>query len=375
MRRRLFFYVQHLLGIGHLVRAGRVAAALAEGFDVTLAVGGEMAAGLVPTGVDILQLPPVKVGEAGFSSLVHPDGRPFDEADRAARRDLLLAAFARLRPEVLLTEAFPFGRRQMCFELLPLLEAAVAARPRPLIAASVRDILQDTRPERQAETIALVRQFFDLVLVHGDPELFPLATSFPAAAAIVDKLRYTGMVGPEALGCVPPEEVFDVIVSAGGGAVGAGLFQVAVAARPLTRLREARWLVLTGPNLATQDRPQAAEGVEVRAFAPDLPARLARARVSVSQAGYNTVADLAAACCRAVLVPFARGGETEQTRRAVLLDERGWGVALPEADLTPARLAAAIDRALDLPSPGPALALAGAAGSRAILKREIAKRS
>jgi predicted glycosyltransferase len=374
LKRRLLFYVQHLLGIGHLVRAGRVAAALAEAFEVTLVVGGDMPAGLDPKGVDILRLPPVRAGEGGFSSLVHPDGRPFGEADRARRSDLLLDAFARLRPDVLLTEAFPFGRRQMRFELIPLMEAAVAARPRPLIAGSVRDILQETRPERQAETIALVRQFFDLVLVHGDPELFPLAASFPAAEAVAETLCHTGMVGPEATGDVPPGEVFDVIVSAGGGAVGADLLRAAVAARPLTRLRDARWLVLTGPSLAMQDRPQAADGVVIRVFAPDLPARLARARVSVSQAGYNTVADLAAARCRAVLVPFARDGETEQTRRAALLDDRGWAVALPEAGLTPAALAVALERALDLPSPGPALVLGGAAASRAILEHRLATR-
>ena len=374
MRRRLLFYVQHLLGIGHLVRAGRVAAALAEGFEVTLVIGGDMPAALAPEGVDILRLRPLRAGEGGFSSLVHPDGRAFGEADRSARRDLLLGVFARLRPDVLLTEAFPFGRRQMRFELIPLMEAAAATRPRPLIAASVRDILQETRPERQAEMIALVRQFFDLVLVHGDPELFPLAASFPAAEAVAEKLCYTGMVGPEAPGDIPPEEVFDVIVSAGGGAVGADLLRAAVAARPLTRLREARWLVLTGPNLATQDRPQAAEGVEVRAFVPNLPARLSRARVSVSQAGYNTVADLAAARCRAVLIPFARGGETEQTRRAALLDDRGWAVALPESGLTPEGLAAALERALDLPSPGPGFALGGAAASRLVLERWFALR-
>jgi len=36
-RLSVFFYVQHLLGIGHLARASRIAAALADdGFDVTV---------------------------------------------------------------------------------------------------------------------------------------------------------------------------------------------------------------------------------------------------------------------------------------------------------------------------------------------------
>ena len=38
---RVFFYVQHLLGIGHIARASRVARTLvADGFDVTLVTGG-----------------------------------------------------------------------------------------------------------------------------------------------------------------------------------------------------------------------------------------------------------------------------------------------------------------------------------------------
>ena len=40
-------------------------------------------------------------------------------------------------------EAFPFGRRQMRFELLPLLDAIAAMTPKPLLVTSVRDILQE----------------------------------------------------------------------------------------------------------------------------------------------------------------------------------------------------------------------------------------
>ena len=98
---------------------------------------------------------------------------------------------------MVLIEAFPFGRRPMRFELIPLLERAANAAHRPLIACSVRDILQEVRPERQEETVALVKRFFDLVLVHGDPNVFALSDSFPAASAFEDRIWYTGMVGPD----------------------------------------------------------------------------------------------------------------------------------------------------------------------------------
>ncbi len=377
MRTRILFYVQHLLGIGHLVRAGRVAAALSEGFEVLLVVGGDVPPGLLPAGVGLFALPPVKAGPAGFSGLVHPDGRPFTAEDRAARRDLLLGCFDDFVPEVVLLEAFPFGRRAMRFELIPLLERAAAAVQRPLIACSVRDILQDARPERRAETVDLIRRHFDLVLVHGDPRFAALSDSFPEARDFAGRVVYTGMVGPRQGGLLHgvahgDDDAFEVVVSVGGGAVGARLVAAALAARPLSRLADARWLVLTGPNAAALPEAPPGAGVSVRPFVPDLAARLARARVSVSQAGYNTVADLLAARCRAVLVPYAEGGETEQPRRAALLAARGLAVAVDEASLDPATLAAAVDRAMALPEPALHLPLDGAERTRAIIERRLA---
>ena len=382
MQSRVLFYVQHLLGIGHLVRAGRVAAALAESFEVLLVVGGELPPGLLPDGVSLFVLPPVKAGPAGFSSLVHPDGRAFTPDDKAERRDLLLGCFDDFVPDVVLVEAFPFGRRAMRFELVPLLERAVAAAHRPLIACSVRDILQEARAERRAETLDLIHRYIGLVLVHGDPRLAPLSESFPEAAEFADLIAYTGLVGPRHEGLLhgplppPDEEVFDVVVSVGGGAVGARLLAAALAARPLTRMAEARWLVLAGPNAA--DLPEAAgeaaAGVTVRSFVPDLAARLARAQVSISQAGYNTAVDLVAARCRAVLVPYAAGGETEQARRAALLEARGLAVVVDEAALDPAALARAVDRALAMPPPEADLSLDGAAFTRSIVERRLGMR-
>ena len=216
MQPRVLFDVQHLLGIGHLVRAGRVAAALSRSFEVLLVVGGDLPAGLLPDNVNLFALPPVKAGPAGFSALVHPDGRPFTADDKAERRDLLLGCFDDFIPEVVLVEAFPFGRRAMRFELVPLLERAAAAAQRPLVACSVR----------RAETVDLIRGHFDLVLVHGDPRLVHLSDSFPEASNFADLTGYTGMVGPRHDGPLhgadhADEEPFDVVVSVGGGAVGA----------------------------------------------------------------------------------------------------------------------------------------------------------
>ena len=55
---RVLFYVQHLLGIGHVARASRVAGALAEdGFAVTVVTGGTPVPGFPGAGVESVTLP------------------------------------------------------------------------------------------------------------------------------------------------------------------------------------------------------------------------------------------------------------------------------------------------------------------------------
>lgn len=373
---RVCFYVQSLLGIGHLVRAYRLARALAEGgFDVDLVSGGVPVDGLDPGRAHLRQLPPVKAGPSGFADLVKLDGSPFTERDRAARRDEILDMFDETRPDILVIEAFPFGRRQMRFELVPLLERAHARADRPLIAASVRDILQESRkPGRAEESSDLILRYFDLVLVHGDAALIRLERTFPLASAFTERIVYTGLVGPEA-SLVRPSDQHDVIVSAGGGAVGENLLRAALAARPMTALADARWLLVTGPNLAERTygdlKRQAPPNVTVARFVADLPARFREARLSISQAGYNSVADLLAAGCRPVLVPFAMAGETEQSERAGLLEARGLAIHLTEAELDPVTLADAIARALAMPAKRAPIALDGAARTVALLRERL----
>ncbi|MEH7828096.1 glycosyltransferase family protein [Gemmobacter denitrificans] len=355
---RVFFYVQHLLGIGHLARASRIAQALqARGAQVTLVTGGLPVAGFPAPGMDHVALPPLAVSDGAFAGLVDDAGQPAGPAYLDHRRDLLLAAFARCAPDIVVTEAFPFGRRQMRFELLPLLAAIRDRQPRPLLVASLRDILQrKTKPGRDQETVDLVLGHFDRVLVHGDPAFAPLEASFALTAQIRDKISYTGFVCPPAPTTLP--DGFDVVVSAGGGAVGAALVGAALGAARQGRA-DLRYCVITGPNLAQAeyDRLAAAapENVTLCRFRTDFVALLAASRLSVSQAGYNTVADILVAGCRAVLVPFAAQGETEQSDRAELLARAGRALVLPEDRLTPERLAALIAEGLDRP-----LASAGA---------------
>ena len=349
--RRVLIHVQHLLGVGHLRRAIGLGRGLAEmGAEVTLVSGGMPVQNLVESGLNFVQLPAVRTADATYRHLLDERGVPVDDAWRARRKAALLEVFETVEPAVVVIELYPFGRRQLRFELDPLLDAARARAERPWVACSLRDIIQPPAPDRVDGILAAVRQHFDMVLVHGDPSLAPLELSFSEASRIADRLQYTGYLldepSPDA-GAANSEA--EVLVSGGGGAVGAPLLKAALAARPLTRHRDRPWRLLAGYNLAEDEfqalKREAAAGVVVERARTDFTRLLPGALCSISQAGYNTAVEVLAARVPAVFVPFAGGRQVEQLLRCRALSGRGLRRWVEPHALTPASLAAAINRA------------------------------
>lgn len=379
-RPRVALHVQHLLGIGHLRRAAALARALsAKGAEVAVFSGGVPVPGIDFGGAALVQLPAAVTADTDFSHLLDADGRPIDDDWKAMRRDFLLARVADFQPDILLIEMFPFGRRPFRFELLPLLDWAHAQNPRPLIASSVRDILVDKgKPGRAAEIARLVLDRFDLVLVHGDADLVPFGRTFPEAAAIADRLIYTGYVVqvPD----FPPRDRTkgEVLVSAGGGAVGAPLLKAALAAREHSVLRNRPWRLIAGQNLPAADYAALAAatandpGIILERHRADFTDLLASCHVSLSQGGYNTVMEILALQTPALIVPFAEGAESEQTLRAAILAERGALDCLGTDGLAPRELARRLDRRARLGCPPFKAAMNGAEHAADILLERAA---
>jgi predicted glycosyltransferase len=359
MRRRVLFYVQHLLGIGHLKRTATLSRAMCErGLAVTIVSGGNDIPGLNIGDAQFVQLPSTRATDLFFKQLVDDEDNPIDDSWKQHRADALFDTYRRIKPHVLMFELFPFGRRQMRFEIEPVLQHAVAARERPVIVSSVRDILvAQHKPERNVEMLERVERYFDHVLIHGDERLIPFSRTFPLAERIRDKVRYTGYVvdrtGRSALNTGQGKD--EVIVSAGGGAVGADLLKAAIAARPLTQLRDRTWRVLVGVNLDDEAfrsvADLAGDGVVVERGRPDFTALVTNAALSISQGGYNTVMEVLEAGTRAVVVPYAGGIETEQTLRARELAQRTPLQVVEESGLSPETLARAVDAAWQAPPP------------------------
>ena len=354
---RVLVYVQHLLGIGHLKRAAIIAHALAAyGHETVLVSGGMPVAELDIGKASLRQLTPLRA-TADFAGLVDENDQPIDDALAASRRDELLAVSQAFQPDVIVTELFPFGRRQLRFELLALLEDAKSRPHPPLILASVRDILHARRkPKRVREAMQWFERYYDYLLVHADSAVVTLDVSLPAVIEITDRVRYTGyVVGPAAVPVASFDRTRgDVIVSAGGGAVGSLLLRTALAAKSETALRDLTWRFLVGYGMADDEfdslRNAGLRGVVIERARPDFPALLASAALSISQCGYNTMMDVLQAGVPAVVVPFVGNDETEQTTRAQIWAARGAVTALAPQNLTATALAEAVNEAVAAPA-------------------------
>ncbi|MFO1219230.1 MAG: glycosyltransferase [Burkholderiaceae bacterium] len=378
-RATLLFYCQHSLGIGHLTRSFALAEALRERFHVVFLNGGRLPPGVtVPEGIERIDLPPLGMDDG--HTVVSRDGRFDAAAAQAARRALIDATRERVQPAVVLIELFPFGRKKFAGEILPLIRRARAQAVPARIVCSLRDILVDARPDQQHHDDRarwLADRYFDAVLVHSDPAFARLEQSFHPRRPMRTPVHATGYVVP-----VRPRgnarRGTHLLVSAGGGIVGAPLYRAALAGRALMR-EPVPMRIVAGPFLPQADwlalQQQAAgdPGVQLLRHVSDMVAEMRQARASLSQCGYNSALDLVASGVPALVVPYETSTENEQRVRAERLAELGALRVLGSALAVPERLAVAFDDLLDFAPRPAALDLGGATRSAELLARLVHK--
>jgi predicted glycosyltransferase len=356
---KIFFYCQHVLGIGHLFRSLEICKAL-HGHEVVLITGGPPIAVDLPKHVSTIRLPELQM-DSDFKGLLSSDQQLSVNQIKERRKQDFFAIFKREKPDVFLIELYPFGRKAFRFELDPVLEAISENRlANCKVICSVRDILVEKEDQSRHEDRALktLNQFFDAVLVHSDPKLIRLEETFFRADDLKIPIVYTGFIAQNCtagtrkktrsqLGLNETEKL--IVASAGGGSVGSVLLESVLKAFPRLSGGKSNYLrIYTGPFIADNDfeslRRQAGQRVSVEKFSADFLSYLAAADLSISMAGYNTSMNILATRVPALVWPFSQN--QEQTMRAGRLAEIGALNVITRQDLSPPRLGQIIDRSL-----------------------------
>ncbi|CAB1065231.1 Mlr3248 protein [Olavius sp. associated proteobacterium Delta 1] len=349
---KIIQYCQHVLGIGHLFRSLEICRALSE-HDVILVTGGPQVDTGLPEHVREVRLPDLQMNPE-FKGLFSSQENSTLEQVKADRQNRLLALFEREKPDIFLVELYPFGRKAFRFELDPVLHALADQRlPACGVVCSVRDILVEKEDQfkHESRVVKTLNGYFDAVLVHADPNLAQLNETFDQFDEIEIPVIYTGYIAskpePDAAQNIRrqlqigPEELL-IIVSAGGGNVGAPLLEAVVQAfNRLAVSKKCHLKVFSGPFLASGDlsglKKMAGHNVQIEQFTSEFLSYLAAADLSVSMGGYNTTMNILATGVPALVWPFPQN--REQRLRAGRLAKAGVLKVIEGEDLHPDRLA------------------------------------
>ncbi len=353
IKKKVFFYVQHLHGLGHVYRAIRIANALhSKGFEVHLIWGGRKVESLDTNNLNPVYLPPVYCNVNDFTALLDENYQPVSSDYLGHRKSMLLESYLKISPDVVITETFPFGRRQMRFELLPLMDLIQKQRKSGQdvkVVASVRDIVQQNRKAAShQDTLNYLNTYFDIILVHADSNFVQLEETVPGVEKYEKKIYYTGIVAPknnlvDSTLISPPE----VLVSGGGGAAAFKLIKTAIDSAPLSKKFKKSWTITTGPYMSDEDfkilKKSCTPQVTLVRFIENFYDLVKKAKVSISLTGYNTVADILSAKIPSIVIPSNAGKETEQLFRAHKLDKLGWAKMIHPDELTAEKLSYELD--------------------------------
>ena len=356
---KILFYCQHVWGVGHYFRSMEICRGL-HGHEVVMAIGGPPFDAPIPPNVRLERLPPIKMRSDYTTLQSDSAGERLNEI-KAVRRARLDQLYIQEKPDLLLIELYPFGRRKFKFELVPLLRAIRSGdRPAAKVVCSLRDILVAKQDAARYETdvVEKLNRYFDALLIHADRRLVALEDTFGRSADIDIPLVYTGFVAqspPEGaamrirrqLGLGESERL--LVASAGVGRSGTPLLEAVLAAVQSNQLLSGAQLhVFTGPFIESRDYERLAAlkrpGVHISKFSDDFLAMLTAADLSISMGGYNTSMNILATGVPALVWPYP--GDREQGIRARRLAELGALTVLSEADFRPSRMAAVIANAL-----------------------------
>ncbi len=374
---KVSYYCQHVLGIGHFHRSMEICKAIASNHPTTLILGGPPVETTRPE-IKMLRLPGLQMDHE-FSNMVpcHP-GLSLDDV-KTARKELLFSHFQKDKPDIFITELFPFGRKAFRFELEPLLAAIRdGLLPNCSCYCSVRDILVEKKAGREKfeqRVVQTLNSFFDGILVHADPTIVTLEETFGRLTDIHIPLHYTGFVAtPQAGGC--REQIRRklhlastdklIVASIGGGNVGSELlFAVIQAFKLLQNSLPAHLQIFCGPycdqKIFEDLKKTGQNNITVDRFSDRFPAWLLEADLSISMAGYNTCMNLVQAGSPALVYPFAQN--REQRLRAERLGQKVPITVLSEAELTPHLLSKKMTERIAMPRFSGEINLGGAEDS------------
>lgn len=374
--KRIVFFSQHFLGVGHHFRNLQIVRALAKSHEVYFVDGGREVHRIDMPSVTTIRLPAL-FKDLESQRIVCEDPKFSLRKAQEKRRQILLKKIVQIRPDIFLIELFPFARSILYKELIPAIQKARTINPKAKVICSLREIIKKA-PEKELSTkrpphsetsfftskmvwylspfwgkdekekrlarlyyervVPTLNDYFDYVFVHGDPRLFQLESFFPWTENIEIPIEYTGYVSEKLKSRdSDTQKTIDeqgpyVLVSVGGGILGWDLIPTAVQAWKILcehgYVQNMKMVIFAGVFMKDAEYDAIKEMCTedffyLSRFTNNFLQWMQSAELSISQAGYNTCMNVLETGVRAILVPIPPYVDIDQNIRAQKLADLG----------------------------------------------------
>ena len=344
---KVMFYCQHILGMGHLIRSIEIVKGLIPDFQICFINGGQVIPEFeFPSEIEVINIPAVKT-DSEFNELRPVDDSLTMEEAETIRTNMLLDTCDRFQPDILIIELFPFGRRRFSFELIPLMEKAKAMGTK--IVSSVRDIVvtKQNQQRHEEKVCRLINKYFDLLLIHGDPNFVKLDLSFSRINDLTCPVHYTGYVAQplsDKRTIILDEPT--ILVSVGGGRFGHDLLECIANVAPILKEQIPHHIqVFTGafsPDevlTKLQNLTKDLDNITCDRYTINLLDYMQQADLSIGMGGYNTTMNILSTGIKAMMMAFQGNNDKEQETRLQKLDSLGRVKMIQPEDLQPEKFA------------------------------------
>ena len=344
--KKVMFYCQHILGMGHLIRSVEIVRGLIPDFQICFVNGGQVIEEFeFPREIEVINIPAIKT-DSEFTELTPVDDSLTMSELETIRTKILLETCDRFQPDILIIELFPFGRRRFSFELIPLMEKAKAMGAK--IVSSVRDIVvtKQNQQRHEEKVCRLINKYFDMLLIHGDPNFVKLNLSFSRVNDLTCPVHYTGYVvqplpQPQLIANKPI-----ILVSVGGGRFGHDLLECVAHTAPILKDKIPHYLqVFTGafsPDevlVKLQQITKNLDNITIERYTPNFLNYMQQADLSIGMSGYNTTMNILSTGVKAMMMAFQGNNDKEQETRLKKLDSLGRVKMIQPEDLHPEKFA------------------------------------
>ncbi len=332
---RVLIYSHDSFGLGHLRRCRTIAHALvgADPNLTVLIVSGSPIIGSFDFGerVDFVRIPGViKLSDGEYKPL---GLSRFDIAKTIALREAIIRQTAdAFDPDLFIVDKEPLGLRGEVVETLKMLSARGTR-----CVLGLRDVLDEPAllvPEWDRKNVLpALERLYDEIWVYGLPQIYETLAGVALPDRVRRKIVYTGYLRADLpnMTTATPLPFADrpyILVTAGGGGDGEGLFDWVLNAYESDRALPFPALVVLGPFMQAEvqerllDRAGRLCDVVAMVFDTHIEHLMSRAAGVVAMGGYNTFCEILSFDRPALLIPRTRP-RLEQYIRAARAQELG----------------------------------------------------